>query len=274
MKTLLLTMDLEEFVTPAEIGMKVNKDEMFKISIEGLKNFKKILDKYEKLKVTFFTTWEFAEKAEKELKEILENGRHELALHGLEHSLDYPKMNEKKLQKVLSKAKKKLENKFNTKIKGFRAPQMGSIKLSVLKKIRIKYDSSLHPTYIPGKYNNFFKSRNIYLENGIYEIPVSVTPLFRLPFSWIWLRNMGFTYAKFCSNLNFINSDYVNIYLHPWEFVNINIDPYNKKILKLIIRKTGDKYLKLVDNLIKWYFNKNLKSMTINEYLEKKYGNK
>ena len=79
MKTLLLTMDLEEFVTPAEIGMKVDKKEMFKISIEGLKNFKKILDKHKELNVTFFTTWEFAEKVQKELKEILKNGKQKLA---------------------------------------------------------------------------------------------------------------------------------------------------------------------------------------------------
>ena len=117
MKTLLLTMDLEEFVTPEEIGMKIKKEEMFKISIEGLKNFKKILNKHKELKITFFTTWEFAEKAEKQIKEILKTGKHELALHGLKHSLNYPKMEEKELIKILTKAKNNLENKF--KIKSF-----------------------------------------------------------------------------------------------------------------------------------------------------------
>ncbi len=268
MKTLLLTMDLEEFVTPSEVGMQIDKSELFNISIEGLKNFLNITKNYPNLKITFFTTWEFAENAEKQIKEIIKSNKHEIALHGLTHNINYPKMQEELFIKELKEAKQKLENKFKIQIKGFRAPQMGKINTKALEKIGLKYDSSLHPTYLPGRYNNFSSPRKPYTENGIKELPTSVTPILRLPYSWVWLRNMCLLYTKICSRLTLLDSEYISIYLHPWEFIDINTSEFKTKIPKIILRNTGEKYSKKVNSLIIWYLKIGLKPKTISEYLK------
>ena len=64
MYNLMITFDLEEFVTPVEIGMNIDKDILFKLSLEGLTNIINLLKKHPKIKATFFTTWEFAQRAQ------------------------------------------------------------------------------------------------------------------------------------------------------------------------------------------------------------------
>ena len=264
MRNILLTVDLEEFVTPAEVGMDIKKDELFNISIEGFNNLIKILSKYPDIKVTFFTTLEFAEKSKSKLKELLNSG-HEIALHGLYHKTSLLKMDKKDVKKELLLAKNKLEKMFNIKVKGFRSPQMKGIDLKLLKEIGIKYDSSLHPTYVPGKYNNFFKKRERFFDN-IWEVPVSVVPIIRAPFSWVWFRNFGLNYAKICTRLVFIDKDYVNLYFHPWDFVDINKKPFAGNISKVILRNSGNRMIKKFDKYLSWCEN-NFKSITMGEYV-------
>lgn len=119
--------------------------------------------------------------------------------------------------------------------------------MKTLKEAGLLYDNSLRPTYVPGRYCNIFRSRELYKENGIVEVPVTVTPIFRFPFSCFWFRILGVTHAKLCTNFTYFSHDYINIYFHNWEFGNItNFSlkwPY-----KLLIRNMGDKmdfYFKL-----------------------------
>ena len=57
---------------------------------------------------------------------------------------------------------------------------------------------------------------------------------------FLWFRNIGLGYAKICTRLSLIGSDYVNIYFHPWEFVNLEKLKYSDRLPKLIIRNTGE----------------------------------
>ena len=271
MRNIMITFDLEEFVTPAEIGMDINKEILFKLSLEGLTNIINLLKKHPKIKATFFTTWEFAQRAQEFLSSLISDG-HELALHGLTHNINLSQMNLNDIKNELLTAKNNLERKFNVKINGFRSPQMKDIDPSVFKEIGITYNSSLHPTYIPGRSNNFFKRRNPYYDL-VYNIPVSVTPLLRLPFSWIWFRNMGLFYSKICTKLSCIDQDFINIYFHPWDFVNINKEPFKGNVMGLILRNTGDSMISQFDKYLTWCEN-NFNSVTMSEYTIIKNGSK
>ncbi len=269
MENLILTFDLEEFVTPLEVGMNVGKEELFDISLEGFRNLIEILDKHPKIKCTFFTTWEFAEKSKKELKKLMNKG-HEIGLHGLTHNINLFNMRYDDVKSELLNAKNNLEKEFNIEVFGFRSPQMRGLDARILKDIGIKYDSSMHPTYIPGRDFNYFKKREAYF-NVVFQVPVSVTPFIRMPFSWLWFRNFGLTYSKVCTRLVYLDQDFVNIYFHPWDFVNVNKKPFKGNIMKLIIRRTGGKMLDQFDNYLSWCEN-NFNSITMKEYFNIKNG--
>lgn len=140
---------------------------------------------------------------------------------------------------------------------------METIPFDILKKTGLKYDSSLHPTYVPGRYNKFTFSRSIEFENGIFEVPISVTPIIRLPFSWIWLRNLGLRYAKICTKLSLLDQNFINIYFHPWEFENIE----KFDIPTYIKNKTGKPMIELLKNYIEWCLEQDFSFNTIREFL-------
>jgi len=255
----LLTFDLEEFDLPTEYGEKINKDEMYDIGYQGIGKILEILKKLD-IAATFFTTGNFAKKYPKKILDVYKNG-HEIASHGLSHADNYEI--EKNLKSDLSQGKKILEEIINEKIIGFRAPRLQYPPFKILKELKFRYDSSIHPTYIPGRYNNTRTSRNYYKINDILEIPASVTPLFRLPFSWIWFRNIGLSYAKICTNLCFFNLSFVTLYFHSWEFV----DSKNHNIPFLIENRTGEWMNKSIEKYLNWCLSKQIKFITMKDYI-------
>jgi len=260
MKKLLLTFDLEEF--PAEeFGIKLSEKEKFEISRKGLVKIINLLYRLN-IKSTFFTTLEFAQHYPALIKKLIKEGN-EIALHAYSHKHRYNKMPEKVAYNYIKTAKKRIEKMFKIKISGFRAPQMSFPSYSVLKKAGLKYDSSLHPTYIPGYYNRFFDKRKPFSEEGITIMPISVTPVIRLPFSWVWFRNMPLIYSKFCTSFSLLDSDYINIYFHPWEFVELN--KFN--ISKMIKRNTGNQNIIKLNKYLNW-ISKKTEAITINNFLK------
>lgn len=271
MKYLLLTFDIEEFDLPEEYGIRINEEEKFKVGFDGTKRILSLLGRTN-IKSTFFVTAKFAERYPKLIKKISQN--HEIALHGYDHSDNYGKMDEKDSEIRLRKAKKIIEKIIRNKVYGFRAPRMDIKNYSILSDLKIKYDSSLHPTYIHRRYNNLFKTRRPHFIKNILEIPISVTPFLRLPFTFVWFRNFGLNYAKICTKLNFINSDCVNIYFHPYDFLNIKKLKYSSKIPNLLTRNTGKILERNLEKYIGWCKRSKLKSITMSEYMEnhKKYN--
>lgn len=264
MKFLLPTFDLEEFSLPRALyNIHLGKKEL-KISHEGLNKLLKILDKH-KIKATFFTTAFFAKNYSPLIKKI--SKKHEIALHGLYHTDDYRELSEQETYKNLKKAKQILEKITDQKIYGFRAPAFWAPSIKILKKLNIKYDSSLNPIYLPGNYNNFFKKRKIHKKDGVTIVPLSATPLLRMPLCWIVFRNFGLNYAKLCTRLCFLDQNSVVLFFHPWEFVNLN--KLDLKIWFLIKRKTGEQLIQLLDKYFAWCNKKKIKSSTIKDYLSK-----
>ncbi len=266
MKSLLLTFDVEEFVVPLELGLNVNIDEMYEISHRGLKEIYRLLKK-SAINSTFFVTAKFAKKYPEILRELVDEG-HEIALHGYQHSHNYRDMPEKETYYYLKKSKELIEELLEIRIHGFRAPRFRCPKYEILSRSNILYDSSYHPTYIPREYNNFFGPRTPFIKNEIKVIPISTTPIFRLPFSWIWFRNIGLNYSKLCTRLTLIDQNYVNIYFHPWEFVNLEFYDFCRALPKLSIRRGGKPLIEKLEKYINWCIKNDMRGQTIHKYLK------
>jgi len=70
-------------------------------------------------------------------------------------------------------------------------------------------------------------------------------------------------YSKFCTSFSLLDSDYINIYFHPWEFVELN--KFN--ISKMIKRNTGNQNIIKLNKYLNW-ISKKTEAITINNFLK------
>lgn len=210
-KSVLLSIDVEEFDIAGEYGQIIDEKTQFKVSLNGLKAILVLLDQLE-LRATFFVTANFAIHHEAIIREISQ--KHEIASHGFYHSSFRIE--------DLEKSRNILEQIINQRVTGFRMARLMEIDDQEIKKAGYQYNSSMNPTYIPGRYNNFFKPRNIYYSHGILNIPVSVTPLIRFPLFWLSFKNFPLSWIKLASQITLQHDSYLCMYFHPWEFTDIN----------------------------------------------------
>lgn len=223
-KRILLTFDLEEFDLPAEYGCFISEEDQTIITNNGLQRLTGLLSKYN-IPATFFTTSLYAGNNRDILKSL--SCHHEIASHSKSHSL----FRETDLQV----SKSELEKITGKQVFGFRMPRFRKIDKSLIKAAGYNYDSSINPTFIPGRYNNLFSPRRLYLDGktNLIEIPVSVSAVIRFPLFWLSFKNIPFPlYFHMCKQA--IRKDaYLNLYFHPWEFVDLesfNIPRYIKKL--------------------------------------------
>ncbi len=227
--TMLLTFDLEEcekfrdrkpgelsVSNPLEPGKELD---MFSLSLAGAKNLLDVLD-LENVKATFFVTLSFARRYP-DFIVMLKTGGHEIGVHALEHQDNYRKLwlrDPALCRQRITEAKQGLEELVGEEIHGFRPPQLQFPSISLLRELGFRYDSSLHPTYVPGRYNHLREPRCLLQQDGFYEIPISVSPILRAPFSWFWFRNLGQGFVKSCTRRVMASLNYCNIFFHPWDF--------------------------------------------------------
>ena len=216
MKNILLTFDVEEFDLPREHSIYLTTEQEFKISKQGLISILELLSKH-KIIATFFTTATFAKTYPKLIKSISDK-EHEIACHGYSHQDNY--LDNKDFQKI-NKAKKEIEKIIKTKINSFRAPRFQIKKISHLAEFGFKYDSSIHPTFVPGRYIKLSEKRNIHKIGNITEIPPTTLPLFRIPISWIFFKNTPTFWHKLFTKINHLSSNYTMLLFHPWEFSDL-----------------------------------------------------
>lgn len=239
MKTILLTFDLEEFDLPRLSGNPIEKEKEYLTSKEGLFKITNLLKKYN-INATFFTTANFAKKYPKIIKDLIKEN-HEIACHGFEHKDNYSSDISK-----FKEAKKELEKIIKVKVNGCRAPRFQIRNISGLYDLGFSYDSSIHPTFIPGRYNNLSQPRKIHKIGKIIEISPSTLPVIRLPIFWFAFKNFGLDYAKIFTYINMLSSEYTMLLFHPWEFTdltNINIPWYMKRNSGKYLLNIFDKYL-------------------------------
>lgn len=215
--TVLLSFDLEEFDLPLEYGYVISLSDQIAITTEGLQVLSETLTKYA-IKATFYTTARYAIHQHGWVKKLIQDG-HELASHGIHHSEfnrnDY------------AVSREILENQFQVPIYGFRMPRMKQTDINALGEAGYMYHSSLHPTWIPGRYCHLWKSRKVTSQQHILHIPPSVTPRLRIPLFWLSFHLIPFgRYIALCRQT--IQADnYLHLYFHPWEWAS-----WPKKLIK------------------------------------------
>ena len=234
----LLSFDVEEFDLPRERGVDISLEEGIKVSTEGLKRILKVL-KRTGVKATFFCTGNFAIARGEMLCQILAEG-HEIACHGVDHFR--PSKND------VLESKKMVEKVIRRKVVGYRQPRMQKIDYKMLRKSGYKYDSSVNPAFIPGRYNNLKTPRKPFIKEGVVEIPTSVATGFRIPLFWLALHLFPiFLYVKF-SRMSLKKTGYFATYFHPWEFANL--DKY-KIVPKYIKHNSGKKLEMRLEKVIR-----------------------
>jgi peptidoglycan/xylan/chitin deacetylase (PgdA/CDA1 family) len=93
------------------------------------------------------------------IQQLLSEG-HELASHTWFHS-DFE-------EKHLSESKE-LEQLFDTKVVGLRMPRMSPVSEDAVSNAGYFYNSSINPTYLPGRYNNFSVSRKPFWQKKVLQ---------------------------------------------------------------------------------------------------------
>jgi hypothetical protein len=238
MGKILLSFDVEEFDMPYEYGKEISFIKQLEISVLGTNKILKLLKKHE-IKATFYCTANFAIHQPDLVKEIITN-EHELASHGYYHS-DFK-------SEHLLESKLKLEEIGGQIITGYRMARMAPFDESELAKAGYVYNSSLNPTYLPGRYNNFDKSRTIFTQNEIIQVPASVSPWFRFPLFWLTFHNLPKYFVQKLCLWTLYNDGYLNTYFHPWEFTDLS-DP-KLGMPNYVIKNSGESFEKIIDCFI------------------------
>ena len=184
----------------------------------------------EKIACTFFTTANYAQQKPEQIKQL--SALHEIASHSFFHS----SFNTTDLKT----SKEILESICDTRVVGFRMPRMAEIKYADLLDAGYLYDSSLNPTYIPGRYNHFKASKTIFKKDGLTIFPATVTPNLRVPLFWLTFKSCSIKW--FCKRVQkcLDEYEYVNLYFHPWEFADTSkfkLPSYISKDPKIMLDK-------------------------------------
>ena len=256
---ILLSFDTEEFDVPLENGVKYDPIKQgMEVSRYGTTQILDIL-KAEGVRATFFCTANFAENASDIMKRIIDEG-HEAAAHGCDHFNPIP-------EDVVN-SKKRLRNIIDFDVKGWRQPRMFDVNIKELHNNGYLYNSSLNPAFIPGRYMHLSCPRIPFIENGVLQIPASVTPIVRFPLFWLAMHTLPlWLYEKLCLWTWKHDGQFVT-YFHPWEFYQLDEHPeFN---LPWIIRHNSGKAIALrLSGLIKTFKKENARFITYSEFTEK-----
>ena len=210
---------------------------------------------FHQVKATFFTTGYFCEKNPALIKSLSEN--HEIASHSYYHS-DFN-------EEYFIRSKNILEETSGKPVMAFRMPRFQNVDYNKLSQAGFTFDSSVNPTFLPGRYNNLGISRRPYKIAGtnITEFPVSVSPMIRFPLSWFSFKILNLTLFKFFCNSVIRKDKFVHLYFHPWEFAGIE----HFSIPTFIRRPNGKQYTEKFNKLLV-FLKKKGEFVTVSDFLE------
>jgi peptidoglycan/xylan/chitin deacetylase (PgdA/CDA1 family) len=256
MKTVLFSFDIEEFDMPLEYMREILFEDQIKVSTEGTTAILNLLRDNE-ISATFFSTATFATHSTPVVKRLCQEG-HELASHGYFHSI---------FEEVhLGLSKKKLEEIANTEIRGFRMPRMMPVDVQAIRRAGYSYDASLNPVFLPGRYNNLGKPRTIYRIGDITEMPASATRQLRIPLFWLSFHNFPLWFYKQLCKQTINHDGYLNLYFHPWDFVDITLADYG--LPTFVSRNSGSNMMDRFQALISWMKNEGFRFMTTGDFIK------
>lgn len=207
---ILLSFDVEEFDMPLEYGFSISPEQQMQVGKLGLDKLMPLLSD-QSIQSTLFTTANFANQYPETIKQL--SLKHEIASHTFYHS-SYSTSD-------LSRSRERLSEIIGQQVVGLRMPRMKQVPVSDVINAGYGYDASVHPTWLPGRYNNLHLPRNPYVENGLFRIPASVSTIFRIPLFWLSFKNFPYAmYLKLAIH-SLKSQGFLSLYFHPWEFVDI-----------------------------------------------------
>jgi peptidoglycan/xylan/chitin deacetylase (PgdA/CDA1 family) len=206
MRFICLTFDLEEFDMPTEYGVAITEEQQMLHGFKGVQAIEPILN-LPFVQTTLFTTANYAQHHTKQIQQLSQ--QHEIASHTFYHAHFN---NEDLLASRLA-----LENIVQQPVLGLRMPRMKPIDMQLVQAAGYTYDSSVNPTFLPGKYNNLHISRTVFYEKNMLRIPASVSAQ-RIPLFWLAFKNMPYRLFKNLCIHTLKKDGYLNLYFHPWEF--------------------------------------------------------
>lgn len=233
-----LTFDLEEFDIPEEYGQKVSQESQMQVTRQGTERLMKVLEKHG-VTATFFTTGNYA-KHNPDLVRVLSE-KHEIASHALYHDPFYEFR-----ESDLLESKQILEEITGKLVTGFRMPRLKPFRRMALLDAGYRYDSSLNPTYLPGRYNLLHENPLPNVKDGLIGLPCSTTPYLRFPLFWLSFKNFPIqVYGALC-RFTLRRRKTLMLYFHPWEFADIQ----GYKLPGYVKRSDGNKLLTKLEKLI------------------------
>lgn len=237
-QSILFTVDVEEFDTALRYGYHIPMSEQIEVSTRGLCL---LAERFERVdaRVTLFTTANYALYESRLIHRLAH--KHEIASHGYHHWTFEPV--------DLAASKAVLENITGRPVVGYRMANMARVDAGDVAAAGYIYNSSLHPTYLPGKYNNLRAPRKPFMENGVLQIPASVTPRLRIPLFWLSLKNFPFAIYKQLCLQTLRHDGMLNLYVHPWEFTDLS--EYSR-IAPFVRRYSKDRLLDRTENLLRF----------------------
>jgi len=232
-----LSFDIEEFDMPKEYGYDIAFEQQIAISRKGLTAILDLLKKHQ-MRATFFSTVVFAQQVPDLINRLIEEG-HELASHTYYHS-DFE-------NEHLKRSKEALEQQFAVTVEGLRMPRMLEVSAEEVKKAGYRYNSSVNPTFLPGRYNKLHVPKRFFNENGLWQIPAAVS-WFRFPLFWLSFHNLPLWLYRFLLKRSVKSIGYAALYFHPWEFTDLHQKEFN--FPAYVMRNSGEKMIARFDSLL------------------------
>ncbi len=229
----------------------------------------RILDIFEEfnIKATFFVIGKDLKTQENKvlIKSIFTKG-HEIANHSMNHILRFASLDKEKKKEEISQSEEVIEDLIGENVAGFRVPgwDIDCETMDILEERGYLYDSSIIPSYLLPLFKIIYKlkkmgsentatfGRNIYCfspitpyfsnkgkiwkrgNRALLEIPMTVTPLFRIPFYGTFLFTTGINVFKLSYWLiKKANIHFLNYQLHPIELVDLNSDNIDPGLIRL-----------------------------------------
>ncbi|MBR8725257.1 polysaccharide deacetylase family protein [Bacteroides pyogenes] len=254
---ILLSFDIEEFDVPLEHGVDLAMEEQIRISTAGTETILDIL-KAKGVKATFFCTANFALRSAAVVRRIVDEG-HELASHGYYHWTFHTE--------DLLRSKQALEELSGREIRGYRQARMMPVPEAGVFKAGYVYNSSLNPTFIPGRYMHLSAPRTFFMKAGVWQIPASVSPWLRFPLFWLSCHNLPFALYRWLCHRTLRHDGYLTTYFHPWEFYPLNNHPeFN---LSFIVRnRSGEEMAKRLADWIDFFKGKEAVFATFSHFVD------
>ncbi len=244
---------------PFEYGKTISFADQLAISTEGTESILALLKQHQ-VKATFYCTANYALNKPDIIHKIVAYG-HEIASHGYYHS-DFK-------VEHLRQSKEALEQLTGLEVSGYRMARMMPVDEQEIFKAGYVYNSSINPTWLPGRYNNFDKPRTWFFKDQVLQLPSSVTPVIRFPLFWLTFHNLPIKLIQWLSYKTYEKDGYLNLYFHPWEFTNLN-QPERFNFPKYVVKNTGESFENIISKFIYWAKSKNLNFSTTKTFIEDK----